>query len=67
MIWFTADTHYRSRNVLKYMPARGAAFANADEMDEHFLSECNRVVKPNDELRVIGDWIWGQSGMAAIV
>jgi calcineurin-like phosphoesterase family protein len=58
MIYFTADWHIRHGNVLKHMPLRVAAFGNIDTMNECFLSECNRVVKRNDELRVIGDWIW---------
>jgi len=59
MIYFTADMHLRHKNVLKHMPLRAAAFGDIDTMTEHFISECNRVVKPNDELRVLGDWIWG--------
>jgi calcineurin-like phosphoesterase family protein len=61
MIYFTADLHINHINVLKHMPARSAAFADINAMNDHFISECNRVVKPNDELRVLGDFIWGAS------
>jgi calcineurin-like phosphoesterase family protein len=61
MIWFVADMHLRHGNVLKHMPLRASTFGDIDTMSEHFINECNRVVKPNDELRVLGDWIWGAS------
>ena len=61
MIYFTADWHLRHANILKHTPARAAQFLDVDQMGEHFISECNRVVKPNDELRILGDWIWGAS------
>ena len=61
MIYFTADWHLRHANILKHTPARAAQFFDIEQMGEHFISECNRVVKPNDELRILGDWIWGAS------
>jgi calcineurin-like phosphoesterase family protein len=59
MIHFSADWHLNHASVLRWCPERATQFANIGEMDEHFISECNRVVKPNDELRILGDWFWG--------
>jgi calcineurin-like phosphoesterase family protein len=59
LIWFSADWHIKHNGILKHMPLRATVFGDVDIMSAHFVAECNRVVKPNDELRIIGDWIWG--------
>jgi calcineurin-like phosphoesterase family protein len=55
---FTADLHIDHKSILKHTPERAKAFASLDEMNDHFINEINRVVKPNDELHVIGDVFW---------
>jgi calcineurin-like phosphoesterase family protein len=63
-IWFTSDTHFGHKAILRHMPERGKVFATIDEMDDHLIDENNRVVKKGDILIHAGDFCWkaGRAG-----
>jgi len=63
-IWFTADTHFSHRAILRHMPDRGKCFNSVQEMGDHFIDETNRVVKKDDILIHAGDFVWraGKAG-----
>ena len=50
--FFTGDTHFSHRNVIKYC---NRPFANADEMNETIITNWNSVVSPNDIVYHVGD------------
>ncbi len=52
MIYFTSDWHIGHDKPFCYSP-RG--FTSPEEMDTQILMRCNRVVKPEDELWILGD------------
>lgn len=51
--YFTSDTHYFHANIIKYS---NRPFSSVDEMNEHLISEHNKIVKPEDELYHLGDF-----------
>lgn len=61
MIYFSSDFHLGHQGILRHQPARAAVFATVDEMDAHLINECNRIVTPNDELWILGDFAWKAS------
>lgn len=56
MIYFTADTHYSHRNIIKYC---NRPFSSVDEMNRSLIGSINKVVKPNDILYHLGDFSFG--------
>jgi calcineurin-like phosphoesterase family protein len=55
-IWFTADTHFGHKNIIKYC---NRPFTSVAQMDATILGNINRFVKPDDELWHLGDWCMG--------
>lgn len=49
--FFTADTHFGHRLMLKFRP-----FSSTDEMDEHLIDSWNSVVRPDDIVWHLGDF-----------
>ena len=54
--WFTSDTHFCHRNIIKFCER---PFANVDEMNEALVNNWNSVVGPNDYVYHLGDWFVG--------
>ena len=55
--FYTADLHFGHRNIIGYC---GRPYANVDEMNEALIDNWNLVVKPEDEVYVLGDVALGK-------
>jgi calcineurin-like phosphoesterase family protein len=53
-IWFTADTHFGHKNVIRYCER---PFTSIQEMDEALIENWNNNVKPKDTIYHMGDFI----------
>jgi len=58
MIFFTSDHHFGHANVIKYC---NRPFKDVIEMDRHMIDRWNAVVKPDDTVYYLGDFIFGSS------
>lgn len=52
MIYFTADTHFGHKNVIRF---EARPFQTAEEMDEALIRNWNGKVSPEDEIFILGD------------
>jgi calcineurin-like phosphoesterase family protein len=53
-IYFTSDTHFGHKNILRYCPDR--PFNSVDEMDRKMVDLWNKQVLPNDDVYHLGDF-----------
>jgi calcineurin-like phosphoesterase family protein len=56
MIYFTADTHYMHKNIIKYC---NRPFASVESMNDILVDNINKVVRKEDVLYHLGDWSFG--------
>jgi len=52
--WFTSDTHFNHKGILKHR----TRFSTVDEMNEHLIAAHNSRVKKGDVVHHLGDVIW---------
>lgn len=57
-IWFTSDSHFGHRNIIKYCKR---PFSSAEEMDEVMTDKWNEVVGDRDWVFHLGDFYCGKS------
>ena len=60
-IFFTADTHFHHKNIIKY---EDRPFTSIEEMNETMIKKWNAKVKPNDSIYIIGDFIFSDGETA---
>lgn len=54
-IWFTSDTHFGHRNIIRF---QNRPFASVSEMDETLIANWNMLVKPEDTIYHLGDFAY---------
>lgn len=63
-IWFTSDTHFGHRNILKY-EASARPFRSVAEMDQTLIGNWNSVVGEDDLVFHLGDFALARSERVA--
>jgi len=56
--WFTSDTHFGHRNIIRYT---GRPFSSAGRMDKEIVRRWNKKVKPGDVVFHLGDLCFKKS------
>ena len=56
VIHFTADQHFGHGNIIRYC---NRPFRSVDEMNAVLIERWNSVVKPDDIVYQLGDFVWG--------
>lgn len=54
--WFTGCTHFNHAKIMEYC---NRPFSSVSEMDECMFDNFNDVVRPEDELFILGDFCFG--------
>jgi calcineurin-like phosphoesterase family protein len=66
MRYFIADTHFAHENLVmtfpRYRPGTEELFASIEEHDDYLIKGINLLVKPSDELHILGDFAWKTPG-----
>lgn len=57
-IWFTADTHFAHKNIIKHC---NRPFESVDEMEEVLVANWNERVKKGDTVYHLGDFAWADA------
>lgn len=60
--WYTADTHFSHENVITHC---NRPFSSAAEMDAILIENMWKVVKPEDDLWIVGDFAFGPKAKEA--
>lgn len=62
--FFTADTHFGHRGIIKHA---NRPYANADEMDEDMIRIWNETIPGNADVWHLGDVAWGQESFRSVI
>lgn len=63
-VWFTSDLHFGHANVIWYC---NRPFVDVEAMNDALVDNWNRVVKPGDEVWVVGDFAFAKPDAAAAI
>ena len=63
-IFLTSDTHFNNDNIIKYCDR---PFFNHKDMNETLITNWNSVVKPEDTVYHLGDFIMGLADNTASI
>lgn len=59
--WFSSDHHLGHANIIKFTNNDGTRirpeFDSVEEMNEHIIEQHNKVVKPQDSVYFLGDFV----------
>lgn len=55
MIYYIADPHFGHENIIRFC---GRPFSNVEEMDKMLIANWRAVVRPDDDIYVLGDLIF---------
>lgn len=66
-IWFTSDTHFYHRNIIKYCPTSRGHFVDEVQMTEYLISAWNSRIGSNDVVYHLGDVAFGNHAKAVEV
>ena len=66
-IWFTSDTHFFHRNIIRYCPTSRGHFKDVAEMNDTIISAWNSRVREKDIVYHLGDVAFGDSAEAAML
>ena len=61
-IFFTSDTHYGSKNIIKYC---NRPYSSVEEMNEAIINNFNSRVTKHDLTYFLGDNVWGHNNYKA--
>lgn len=64
-----SDPHFGHKNIINFTDALGTRirpFASVEEHDETIIENCNKVVKPEDRLYLLGDIAIGRASIAQV-
>lgn len=62
-IWFTSDTHFYHKNIMKFCPKTRLG-ADFQEMTELLITNWNRDVQPDDTVYLLGDVFFANAQQA---
>lgn len=62
-VWFSSDLHIEHKAVIDF----GRKFDSVEHMNDHIISEINRLVGENDMLVLLGDSMMGEKDYASLL